>query len=99
MGVNGLGATIVECPRCRREGKVYPVYCDGQVGVRVVNGAIYAMAQIVGQRHKTRGPREQDHGDYNYGDENYYDCKGRKCSLSPFSLDIPENLLFPGLGQ
>jgi hypothetical protein len=51
------------------------------------------MAQIIWQRHKARGPREQEYGDYDYCDESYYDRKGGQGSLAAFPLDISENLL------
>jgi len=56
------------------------------------------MAQIVWQGQSVRGSREENHGNYNYRDENSYNRKGGDSSLAAFPLYISQNLLLAGLG-
>lgn len=95
VGVNRLSAPRIVSGG---QGNTNSVYYDCQVGMRMIEvGNCYAPTQIVREFHRVWRSWKQEHRGHDYCDENHHDGESGQRSLSSFLLDIPQNLLFPGL--
>ena len=85
MSMDRLGAGAVESDGYDNG---LPVYCYGQVGMRMIDKrSRYTVIQVGRERNDIwRWPGNEYNGNDNHCNKDRYDCCGRDGSMTPFSL-------------